>query len=282
MKEDLSSLFAYSSYLFTPALDISKFSRGSESGAHMTVLDLEDSVPLPDKDNARKNILQFFSQQPSFVTGMRINSLHSQEGIKDIEILLTMKHLPDSIFLSKVSSESEIILVRDIFLSESKEVPNLIAIIESAQGLIHVNDIASVSSGLIFGSADYCADVGLVITPDNLFYPRQMIILAAAANDIICIDTPFFYIKDEMGLKNDCENSKKMGFFAKAALSVSQIKVINNVFRPTMEEILQANQILELYNKVKGGVSVLDNSMIGPPFVLMAKKILMRSKIKKE
>ncbi|WP_258005980.1 aldolase/citrate lyase family protein [Coxiella burnetii] len=47
------------SYLFTPATDPRKFLKG-ELGADVVVLDLEDSVALTNKINARKNLINFF------------------------------------------------------------------------------------------------------------------------------------------------------------------------------------------------------------------------------
>ena len=270
------------SFLFTPAVDVSKFDRGVEVGVDVTVLDLEDSVSNDKKAFARENILNYFSVKPVFLTGLRINSIRCSDGIKDLQLLFDMQQLPDAIFISKVVAAEEIKIIKDLLLEKNQELPLLIAIIENVAGLNALDKIAQVADGLIFGSADFCADIEMEMSWKNLFSARQQIIEAAAENNILCIDTAFFHLDDRKGLFRECFKIKKMGLHAKAALNPMQAEIINKALAPRRREILHANKVVSESEKNLGGVNRMKDIMIGPPFLIMANKILIRAEIRRK
>jgi citrate lyase subunit beta/citryl-CoA lyase/(S)-citramalyl-CoA lyase len=114
----------------------------------------------------------------------------------------------------------------------------------------------------------------------NLLHVRRKIADIAAAHNIISIDTAYFDVHDQHGLFKECFRLKKIGFHAKAAIHISQIEPINKVFAPRPREIIQAQQIIKKYKETSGGAILLETSMIGPPFVILAQKILNRAKFR--
>ena len=49
--------------------------------------------------------------------------------------------------------------------------------------------------------------------------------------------------------RKDAEYASKMGFDGKWAIHPDQVKIINEVFTPSKEELTRATDILELYKK---------------------------------
>lgn len=111
---------------------------------------------------------------------VRVNSVQSGLMEEDLKIILgSSKNLPSSIHLPKVDSVQELkyfVETADNILSssgwdKSKDKLNLIIFIESAKGMLSLPQICQtawdlsdksflVPDALIFGSDDYCADIG--------------------------------------------------------------------------------------------------------------------------
>src|SRR5665213_2706017 len=74
------------SYLYVPASDAHKISKGLASQADMVVLDLEDSVAPRDRDLAVRQAVQALSghDKPMMV---RIRSVRSEGARRDVEAL---------------------------------------------------------------------------------------------------------------------------------------------------------------------------------------------------
>lgn len=265
------------SYLFTPAINADKFSKGVQLGAEVNVLDLEDSVSLPDKLKARLNLAEFFSTPKSFCTAIRINSPRTLEGLDDLKFLSKLEFLPDIIFVPKVSYPEELSIVRELLQHNPAIQPAVMGIIESAEAIINLVSITKMSDGIIFGSLDFSVACDIEPTWESLLTARTRMIMAAANAGVTCIDTAYFDVSDKVGLENECTKLRQLGFRAKAAIHVSQIETINRIFTPNEAEIENATNVLKAYEKGEGGIKVLDTKMIGPPFVLQAKKILKRA-----
>lgn len=270
------------SYLFTAAVDSRKFNKGVEVGADVSVFDLEDSVPLAGKIEARKNLSEFFYEKKPYVTAIRINNIRTLEGLEDLKFLVNLKFSPDIVFLPKINYPEEIKIVRDLFDSYHRNQIAIMGIIESSKAIVNVFEIAKASDGIIFGSLDFSVDCDIDPTWDSLRIVRAQMILAAGNAGVTCIDTAYFKIGDTPGLVEECDKLKQLGFRAKAAIHPSQVEAINKIFSPTQEEIDYANKVLKAYEDKIGGIKVLDASqMVGPPFILQARKVLKRANFKK-
>jgi citrate lyase beta subunit len=157
------------------------------------------------------------------------------------------------------------------------------ALIESPSGIVNVDAIASASprmNGLLFGAADFTRETRGKITSERLelYYLMIRILLAARVAGIDAIDTPYFDIKDEEGLKRHVQQAKDMGYDGKALIYPSQVEVVNRTFTPTEEELEYARRVLEVFEKAKAegkGATVVDGKLIENIHVAMAKRILM-------
>jgi citrate lyase subunit beta/citryl-CoA lyase len=129
-------------------------------------------------------------------------------------------------------------------------------LIESAAGCLRADEIASSCprmAGLIFGIADFAGDIGAKELTKEQFqvyhYPKMKTIVAARAAGIDVIDNVTLQFRDLDQCRKDAQAAAQMGFDGKWAIHPDQIKIINEVFTPSRDEIQRAQEILELYRK---------------------------------
>lgn len=266
------------SFLNTPALNIQGHNKAGEIGADVGIVDLEDSIPKNKKEEARKAAKDFLNVTRSFITALRINSIRSLEGLQDILFLIEINNMPDIVILPKVESKEEVTMVKELLCVKNK-LPALFTVIESPKGLTNINQIAKASAGLIFGSADYAAELGIEITREGMLFARSIIALTAARFKIPAIDAPYFNINNEEGLVDECIDVKKIGFHGKIAIHPSQVKVVNQIFTPSIDQLTYAKNIIDEFYRSKKTISTLGGTMIGPPFIKLAKKILAQDRV---
>jgi citrate lyase subunit beta/citryl-CoA lyase/(S)-citramalyl-CoA lyase len=201
-------------WIITPGLHRARFARVQKSGAAVAVVDIEDSVAPADKETARIASEAFFAlPDPPCTLGIRMNSLTTLDGIKDLAALDTNDYTPD-----------------------------IWALIESPRAFITLPAImrAPRLGGVIFGSADYAASVRCGLSWEALHYARSALINAATAANLPAIDAPIWNLNDPDLLRRDAERAKEIGFYGKGCVHPRHVQVINDVFTPTADEITQA------------------------------------------
>lgn len=267
------------SVLFTCALDTDKFSKAKMSGADVIVIDIEDSVPPQKKNIARKNAMSFFQDKHQCITAIRVNCIRSRYGLTDILHMAMLKYLPDIIFLSKIYDAEEVRIVKDILRESCFDNESLIySIIEHPKAIMNINKIASVSDGIIFGAADYSAEIGCEMTWDSLLYARNLMVNSAALYGIPCINCTSFELRDMDTVQADCQRAKNLGFTGMAAISPAQVRVVNEVFFPNHKEVEAAKYVLKKY-QVDGQFAIVEGKVIGPPFIKKSQNVMNRLRV---
>lgn len=252
------------------------------------MIDLEDAVPLSEKDAARvlaRNFLKMYKdrRQEIFV---RINGLDTKYAVDDLAEILPA--LPDGIRLPK-ADKPEVVERLDTILTEAEErlrLPighfKIIPSIESAIGILHCVETAMASQRIValaFGAEDYTASMEIprTRTGEELFNARTRIVWAAKAAGIQAIDSIFSDVNDMEGLRAETELIKRLGFTGKSLVNPRQIEVIHDVFRPKPEEIEDALEVLEAIKKAREmgtGVISLRGKMVDAPVVKRAARII--------
>lgn len=265
------------SLLFTPALKSDHFIKAKEVGADCLIIDLEDAVAPDKKEQARISALSYLKQnfQDELLRGLRINNLATADGLRDILAILENKIYLDAIFLPKTESSHELKQLTELL---EAHLPHIIFIpmIETACGLAAASTIAAMPrvAGLLLGGADFTADIGAELNWDSLFVARTQIIQAAACANIAVFDMPDLNFSDDKGLITETQAIKKLGFAGKSAIHPHQISIINQIFTPTDNEIIQAQKIVAALAANKGAVTVVDGKMIDKPVARSAQRIL--------
>lgn len=263
-------------WIITPGLRGDRFAGAQKSGAAVAVVDIEDSVALPDKQTARTASEAFFAlPDPPCTLGIRINSLTTIEGIKDLVALTAYTARPDLIVVPKVESPRDIGLVAAA-LDTDGYTPDIWALIESPRAFDILPAIMSAPrlGGVIFGSADYAASVRCGLGWDALHYARSALINAATAANIPAIDAPTWQLDDPGTLLRDAQRAKELGFYGKGCVHPRHVQTINDVFTPSAEEIAQARAIVAAADASGGTVTTVDGQMRGTPFFNAARALV--------
>jgi citrate lyase subunit beta/citryl-CoA lyase len=251
-------------------------------------IDLEDAVPLNEKDAARllvRSFLEGYKERNKEIF-YRINPLDTEWGFDDLRTVLPA--LPDGVRLPKADTP-EIVERLDTFLTECEENLGIeigkfkiIPSIESALGVINCIKIARCSSRVIalaFGAEDYTASMGIERskTGEELFHARTRVVWAAKAAGIQAIDTIFPDVNDEESFEKEVRLSKRLGFTGKSLINPRQIDVVHKVFAPTKEEIDFALEVIDAILKAREmgtGVISLRGKMIDAPIVKRSSNVL--------
>ncbi|MBN1331090.1 MAG: HpcH/HpaI aldolase/citrate lyase family protein [Candidatus Heimdallarchaeota archaeon] len=278
--------------LYIPGNNPAMIQNASIYDADSLIFDLEDSIPISEKDSARhliKNALKIIDFGDCEIT-VRINSFESKYFQKDLEAIISPKL--DGILLPKTESFETILTIdKEItHLEKERNIPvgkiRLMPIIETAQGVLSIEKIVTAPriAAVGLGGEDLTADIGAKRTKEGkeLEYISSKIILACAANKIQAIDTVYSDVNDIDGLYYAALKAVEMGFQGKSIIHPSQVEVVHRAFTPTQEEIESAEKIVKAYKestkKGLGAISV-DGRMIDLPVVLRAERILKRAKI---
>src|SRR5579863_4843796 len=174
--------------------------------ADMTFLDLEDSVAPLEKEGARGQVVNAVRTLAwdDRVLCVRVNAWDTRYTYGDvIEVVAGAGERLDEIMLPKVQTAAEVVAL-DLLLTQIKKKAGLPighigieAQIETARGLINVDEICAASSRLetiIFGPADFAASMempvltGGVQVPeypgDHFHYVFSRILMAGRANGL--------------------------------------------------------------------------------------------------
>jgi (S)-citramalyl-CoA lyase len=269
------------SWLFTPATRPERFVKASQVGADVAILDLEDAVAPGDKERARTTALDYLTGNPAngALHALRINGLDTRAGISDLDALLGSKAAPDFLVLPKTETAGHLeILAR--LLTAAGKATRLIGLIESARGLAAVEAIATATprlAGLMLGAADMAADLGATAPWKPLLgLVSGRLITACAVAGVMPVDSPFFDLHDEPGLKEEVACALALGFSAKAAIHPAQIGAINAAFTPSAEAVERARKILA--ENVKG-VGTVDGQMVDEAVARKARRTLVSAGI---
>lgn len=256
--------------------------------ADSVIIDLEDAVPLGEKDAARRLVRRFLEtyQDRRQEVLVRINALDTEWGRDDLAEVLPA--LPDGIRLPKADTP-EIVERLDTLLTEHEEALGLevgrfrvLPSIESAQGVINCIDTAATSPrilGLAFGAEDYTASMEIerTKTGEELFNARSRVVWAAKAAGVQAIDSIFSDVKDMEAFRREVELVKGLGYTGKSLINPRQIDACHEVFQPKPAEIEYALEVLEAIQRARQmgtGVISLKGKMVDAPVVKRAMRVL--------
>ncbi len=271
------------SCLFIPANNPAMIQNADLFGADAVIFDLEDAVAVEEKDAARSLLREYFKVfAPAARVFVRVNNA-LEWLLPDLEAVFSDKI--DAVILPKADAAAcgrlrEALLRLEKERRISKSI-GIIPLIESARAVLAADSLASLSGvvGLMLGAEDFTADMEIERSKsgEEISYPRARIAIAARANRVIAVDTPFTDVNDEDGLASDAARARALGMSAKAAIHPRQVEIINRVFSPRPAQIEWATRVLEK-SKAEKGVFSLDGKMVDQPVIERAKTIIEKAK----
>ena len=287
--------------LFVPASRPDMIAKAAGSDADAVCIDLEDAVAPNDKARSRANAARAFTELDwgQRLRMFRINGLDTPWVYRDlIEVVEAAGDHIDLIMLPKANRAADVQFVDTLLtqIAMRQGFSNQLGIeaqIETAQGCLHVGEIAAASprlEALIYGPGDYAASVRMPLASIGEFdandavypghrwhYVMHAIVVAARAHELRCMDGPFAGIRDQEGLERACRIARAMGFDGKQCIHPSQLATVNAIFAPSPEEIAWATKVVSASEQAqaegRGAISV-DGKMVDAANIRMAQTIV--------
>lgn len=263
------------SLLYCSALNPEQYAKSALTD--VMVIDLEDGVPLARKAEARVCIERYYRSATAQRTALRINPLRDNQGLLDLLLVQSLEQRPEYIVLAMTEAAAEIDVVRANVGGQGGS-PKILVTVETPACLRDIYAIASSADGLIFGSADYAASLGVPIGGwSNILHARASIVAAASAAGIPAFDTAYFNLDDDAGLLKECQDTRELGFSGKTSIHPRQISIINEAFTPSIAEYEHALAVVQAAQDSGEKITRLKHLMVGPPFVKQARKVIQRA-----
>ena len=261
---DSQPIKMYRTLLFAPGSRPELLAKAQLGDADAMIFDLEDSVPLNAKDEARKNIADALAvglKKPMF---LRISNPRAGDFMADLQVLANASSLLNvaGIVLPKADDADDIQAVAKALKDvESKHnmqegTLSILPLIETCLGLRNGFDIAKASTrviGMALASAeqgDFMVDLGGRWTPRSLAlaYPRSKLVVDARAAGVQwLVDGVFMNLKDTDMLREECLIARELGFVGKMAIHPTQVDVMHTVFSPSELEVAYARGLIAAF-----------------------------------
>lgn len=289
------------SELAVPGSNPGMIEKAVKSAADYVFLDIEDAVAPPEKEQARKNIIEALKSIDWKAAGktvsVRINGLDTHYMYRDVvDVMEQAGDKLDTILVPKVGVPADLYTVETICAQIEqakgyKTKVGLEALIETALGMANVEAIAAYGGrleALHFGVADYAASNKartVVIGGLNPDYPGDQWHFALSRMTVACrayglraIDGPFGGIDDPEGYRLSAKRAAALGIEGKWAIHPSQIDMANEIFSPLPKEVERAERIIAALREAEAqgkGAASLDGKMIDAASERMARNVLV-------
>ncbi len=266
------------SMLFTPGNNMRMITKAGARGADAVILDLEDSVPVPDKETARlfvRDAMGDIGRHGSRVF-VRVNA--PETGLCEADLAWVVREGLDGIILPKAENRSDVVALSDRLDGLEAETERglasgsiaIVPLLESAKGIVNAHAVASASprvAALAFGGVDFCRDMGIDRTDEGteLLYARAHVAISARAVGIFAVDTPCLATRDRERLLADARAARGLGFRGKLLIHPSQVDPVNEVFSPPQAGVARAREIVAAFEEAReqgAGAISLDGKMI--------------------
>lgn len=279
--------------MFVPAHNQKLLDSSIKRDADVLLLDIEDSVPMPEKQQARENIKEFVKRKDlqGKLIFPRVNDRESGELLKDAH-QLTIEGVHGFMYPKATKGEDIYFFGKLLETIEyEKGLPigtfKIIPLIETTGAVMNIQDICTACSRVIavaFGCEDYVTDLKGKhdAAGQSIFYARNAISNGARACGVIPIDTVHIKVHDLEDLEKNIILAKQLGFEGMLVLNPKELPLVHKYFSPTEEEVAWATEMVMLAEeavKEGKGVAVKDNKFIGPPMVKMARNILRKCEL---
>jgi citrate lyase subunit beta/citryl-CoA lyase len=279
------------SMLFTPGNRLDMLAKAVNSGTDAVIVDLEDSVSVDNKPEARDNLGELpESSVPYYV---RTNAVET--GLIWEDVVAAGRSPAVGVIVPKAEDPKVISQVDGALTAmelESGRVPGsitLIPLIESAIGVRLTYEMALVSDRVecvMFGGGeqgDLVADLGVEWTPEGtgLMLARSQVLLSSRAAGVpYPMEAVFMDFRNPDGLRIECELARTLGYVGKVAIHPAQVEIINDVFTPAAEVVEYQRKVLAAFEEAEaqGKASIaVDGKMVDYAVARVARAVIARA-----
>ncbi|MGE0065962.1 MAG: CoA ester lyase [Solirubrobacterales bacterium] len=266
----------YRSMLFVPGHKPAWAQKAIASGADAVILDLEDSVPANEKDDARKAVRETVDalREEGTRADIWVRPNSHDSGLFGADLEQVVQPGLAGLFLAKVFDAAELVridaVVSHLEQRERLEADSigLIVSFETAKSMAQCEQIAAAAAriaallGATGPNADVGRELGFEFTPEGLetLYLRSRIVLAARASGLhhpLC--GVWQDIADLAGLRRFAEDNRRLGYRGMVLIHPSHVDAANTVFTPSAETVDHCRRMIEAYRQAEAnGSSAVD------------------------
>jgi citrate lyase subunit beta/citryl-CoA lyase len=274
------------SVLYMPGSNQRALDKAKTLPADSLILDLEDAVAPEAKDVAREQVCAAVKAggYGDREIVIRVNAPQTPWGEQDLKAAIEAR--PDAILMPKVSSTAVLEMIANRL--EALDAPpdiDVWAMIETPAAILNIQDIANARrtvpgsrlSCLVLGTNDLAKDTWAQLVKGRApMMPWIMFALAAArASGLTILDGVWNDIEDIEGCREECRQSRDLGFDGKTIIHPNQIEPANTCFAPSAEEVSRARKVIEAFDlpeNAKRGAIKVDGRMYERQHIGMARR----------
>lgn len=275
------------SLLYVPVTSQRFVDRAHIRGADAIQLDIEDSIPPSEKDQARRML----PAAVDLVAGrgvdvvVRINRPWRM-AVRDLEV--AVRPGVRALALPKIASADHVRMIDEV-VTEVEAAAGMtagsmrfIAMVETAAGFWRLQEIAAASPRIValtLGSEDFAASSGIPPEPQLQLVANQMTVLAARAAGVLPLGLvgSIANYRDQTAFADVVKASRQQGFVGASCIHPSQVPIVNEGFSPSSEEVDRAQRMLSEFDAaVAAGIGAVefDGQMVDEPIVERSRAIL--------
>ena len=288
--------------LFAPGSKERVMTKALESGADAVLLDLEDSVPLAAKAEARSLVAKVIDCVAAAGTGrvgpaifVRVNGTAS--GLLDEDLAAIVRPGLDAIFVPKVETVSEVQhTASTVERLESAHgiktgIVEIVLMIESALGVYRCFDLINASPRVastcigVAQDGDLQTDLGCSwsVEGTELLYARSKVLLdTRAAGKAWPLDGVYGDLSDEAGLIQDSRLSARLGYVGRTVIHPKQIAPVRQAYAVPAAEVAYYQKVVsefEAVEKTGSAAITVDGKLVDYAMYQRARRVLDLAKL---
>ena len=247
--------------------------KAPQYGSDALIFDLEDSVPVPDKEEARvlvrKMLEELGGEKPTLT--VRVNRLETGLTGDDLEAI-TCPQLY-GVLLPKVESSADVVEVDNLLSYFERKAGMEVGSVfvdpglETAQSIRQSYEIATASPRIAHmgGSGgkggDTSRSIGFQWTPEGLetlYLKSKVLIDVRSAGVPYPMSGGWFDIHDLEGLRSLAVQLRQLGYTGMHLIHPSHVPVVNEVFLPTPEDVRHWQGLVKAMEEMRatGGAAI--------------------------
>jgi citrate lyase subunit beta/citryl-CoA lyase len=289
--------------LFAPGINSRVMTKAFTAGADAVILDLEDSVPIGGKAEARSLVGAMINERsagagPQLAPAVYVRTNGAATGLLADDLSAVVRPGLDAIMLPKAESVDEVrntaseIARHEAARGLAAGSVALILQIESALGVHNCFDLVKASprvAGTCFGSArdgDLQSDLGCSwsIEGTELLYARSKVLLEtrAARHHVVPLDGVFGDLTDDAGLSQDSRLSARLGYVGRTIIHPKQIAPVRKAYAVSEAEVSTYGKMVSEFEAAeKGGVAAItvDGRLVDYAMYQRARRVLDLAKL---
>ncbi len=271
------------SYLYVPANEPAKLAKAVGRGSDALIIDLEDAVPLNNKDAAREAVLSWLATSQhdrEIQLWVRVNSGELRHT--DVKAFASNTAVT-GLVLAKTRDADDVHQVAAQLTGAGDTNTKVMPLLETAAAVMDAAAIAKAPRvhQLQIGEVDLTGELGMEPSEDEfeLVGIRSSVVVASAAAGIEpAVGSVSRLTSDGSVFQASTARFKRLGFFGRAVIHPRQIEIVHRFFTPSQADVDGAQALLSAFDdEVQLGTGVFldaDGHLVDAAVLVSARRLV--------